>query len=73
MVVFSAVGTQGVGIPGDGRGENGGKCGKVRKNRAVGFSLPGGGGGGRVNRAPKNWGGGFRKRAQLTGTINQSL
>ena len=32
----------------------------------VGFSLPGGGG---VNRAPKNWGGGFGKRAQLTDTI----
>ena len=27
-------------------------------------------GGGGVNRAPKNWGGG---RAQLTGTINQLL
>ena len=26
-----------------------------------------------VNRAPQNWGGGFGKRAQLTGTINQSL
>ena len=36
----------------------------------VGFSLLGGGG----NRARKNWGGGgFGKRAQLTGTINQSL
>ena len=33
----------------------------------VGFSLPGGGG---VNRAPQNVGG-FGKRAQLTGTINQ--
>ena len=40
----------------------------------VGFSLPGGGGGGGGgNRAPKNCGGGFGKRAQLTGTINQSL
>ena len=29
--------------------------------------------GGGVNRAPQNWGGGFGKRAQLTGTINQSL
>ena len=27
------------------------------------------GGGGGVNRAPKNWGGGFGKRAQLTNTI----
>ena len=36
----------------------------------VGFSLPGGVG---FNRAPQNWGGGFRKRARLTGTINQSL
>ena len=38
-----------------------------------GFHFRGGGGG--VNRAPQNWGGGggFGKRAQLTGTINQSL
>ena len=37
----------------------------------VGFSLRGGGG---VNRAPKNWGGGgFGEMAQLTGTINQSF
>ena len=39
--------------------------------RHVGFSLPGGGG---VNRDPQNWGGGeFGERAQMTGTINQSL
>ena len=37
----------------------------------LGFHFQGGGGG--VNRAPKNWGGGFGKRAQLTGTINQSV
>ena len=36
-----------------------------------GFHFRGGGG---VNRAPQNWGGGgFGKRAQLTGTMNQSL
>ena len=37
----------------------------------VGLSLAGGGGGG--NRAAENWGEGFGKRAQLTGTTNQSL
>ena len=36
----------------------------------VGFSLPGAG---RSIEPPKTWGGGFGKRAQLTGTINQSL
>ena len=39
--------------------------------RHVGFSLPGGGGG--SIEPPKNGGGVFGKRAQLTGTINQSL
>ena len=37
----------------------------------VGFFTSGGGG---VNRTPQSWGGGgFAQRAQLTGTINQSL
>ena len=32
----------------------------------VGFSLPGGGGGG-VNRAPQNWGGGVREKSSIDG------
>ena len=51
-------------------GSSRGTLSKCSAQGALGFHFPGGGGGG-LYRPPKTWGGGFGKRAQLTGSINQ--